>query len=360
MDQPEVAATIATRINLAAVQGDRLKLDEAERGLRQIVEESRRINGASHLNTVTAEARLGALLHATFRRSEGRALLEDAMGKTGEGTANDLPHVTTLVRRSYGVSMLAEGRIEDAENALALDVAVSRANYPGSMRLGDALRAHSAALTALGRYDQAQRELDEGLALRRPALGASAPPVTMIACRLEQARLGLARGDPSRAAQSLDAIAPPPGAALPLPVDETAARILRAQALLHQDRAADAEAAAVQALGDIVRSPLRSKFQALEADAALRLGQAQQKVGDPRRARANLERALELRTAGDAAQSPWLAEAQLALAACLIDLGQREPARALIGRAGAIQAAHPELGEHLKAPLQRAGRLAAR
>jgi tetratricopeptide (TPR) repeat protein len=129
---------------------------------------------------------------------------------------------------------------------------------------------------------------------------------------------------------------------------------------LHQDRAADAEAAAVQALGDIVRSPLRNKFQALEADAALRLGQAQQKLGDPRRARANLERALELRAAGDAAQSPWLAEAQVALAACLIDLGQREAAQALIGRAGAIQAAHPELGEHLKAPLQRAGRLAAR
>jgi len=360
MDQPEVAATIATRINLAAVQGDRLKLDEAERGLRQIVEESRRINGASHLNTVTAEARLGALLHATFRRSEGRALLDDAMGKTGEGTANDLPHVITLVRRSYGVSMLAEGRIEEAENALALDVAVSRANYPGSMRLGDALRAHSAALTALGRYEQAQRELDEGYALRRTALGASAPPIAMNAFRLEQARLALARGDPSRAAQSLDAIAPPPGAALPLPVDETAARILRAQALLHQDRAADAEAAAVQALGDIVRSPLRNKFQALEADAALRLGQAQQKLGDPRRARVNLERALELRAAGDAGQSPWLAEAQVALAACLIDLGQREAAQALIGRAGAIQAAHSELGEHLKAPLQRAGRLAAR
>jgi serine/threonine-protein kinase len=359
MDQPEVAATIATRINLAAVRGDRLKLDEAERELRQIVEESRRINGASHLNTVTAEARLGALLHATFRRSEGRALLEGALAKTGEGTANDLPHVTTLVRRSYGVSMLAEGRIEDAENALALDVAVSRANYPGSLRLGDALRAHSAALTALGRYEQAQRELDEGYALRRTALGASAPPAAMNAFRLEQARLALARGDPARAAQGLDAIAPP-GAPLPLPVDETAARILRAQALLHQDRAADAAAAALQALGDIVRSPLRNKFQALEADAALRLGQAQQKLGDPRRARANLERALELRTAGDAAQSPWLAEAQLALAACLVDLGQREAARALIGRAGAIQAAHPELGEHLKAPLQRAGRLAVR
>jgi serine/threonine-protein kinase len=362
MDQPEVAATIATRINLAAVRGDRLKLDEAERELRQIAEESRRINGAAHLNTVTAQARLGALLHATFRRSEARALLEDALAKTGEGTANDLPHVTTLVRRSYGVAMLAEGRIEAAEQALALDVAISRANYPGSMRLGDALRAHGAALSALGRYGQAQHELDEGYVLRRTALGASAPSAAMNAFRLEQARLALARGDPARATENLDAVAPPPGAAtLPLAVDETAARVLRAQALLQGERPADAEASARQALAHIVRSPLRDKFQSLEADAALRLGQAQQKQGDPRGARPNLERALELRTTGDTAQSPWLAEAQIAVASCLIDLGQHDAARALLARAGAIQAAHPELGSHLTAPLHRIGaRLASR
>ena len=258
--------------------------------------------------------------------------------------------------------MLAEGRIEDAERVLALDVAVSRANYAGSMRLGDALRAHSAALTALGRYDQAQRELDEGYALRRTALGVSAPSAAMNAFRLEQARLALARGDPARATENLDAVAAPPGAAtLPLAVDETAARVLRAQALLQQERVADAEAAARQALAEILRSPLRDKFRALEADAALRLGQAQQKQGDPRGARANLERALELRTAGDTAQSPWLAEAQLALASCLIELGQPDAARALLARAGAIQGAHPELGGHFTVPLQRIGaRLASR
>jgi serine/threonine-protein kinase len=360
MDQPEVAATIATRLNLAAVHADQLKLDAAERELRQILEESRRINGPSHINTVTAEARLGALLHSTYRRDEARALLADALAKTGEGTANELPHIITLVRRSYGVSMLAEGRMEEAERVLAADVEVSRANYAGSVRLGDALRAHGAALTALGRYDQAQRELDEGYALRRAALGPSASAAVMNGFRLEQARLALARGDAVRAIETLDAVAP---AATPLALafDANAARILRAQALLLQTHAREAEAIASQALGDVTRSPLRDKFQSLEADAALRLGQAQNRQGDPGRARPNLDRALELRLTADAAQSPWLAEAQLALAACLIDLGLGDQARALISRAAAIHAAHPELGDHWKVPMHQIGaRVASR
>ena len=353
MDQPEVAAAIATRINLAAVRADALKLDEAERDFRQILDESRRINGATHINTVTAEARLGALLHATSRREEGRALLADALAKTGEGTANDLPHMITLVRRSYGTSMLAEGRMEDAERALAQDLALSRASYPGSVRLADALRAHGAVTIALGHFDQAERELDEGYTLRRGALGKSAPPAALNAFRLEQARLALARGDPERAAASLDAVAKLSGT-LPLAVEETGARILRAHIWLQRGRPAEAAAAARQALDDIVRSPLRGKFQALEADAALRLGQAQLRAGDALAARPSLARAVELREATDDPDlSPWLAEAQIALATCLLDLGQRPAARALLSQAAAIHGLHAQLGEQFREPLRR-------
>jgi tetratricopeptide (TPR) repeat protein len=216
------------------------------------------------------------------------------------------------------------------------------------------LRAHGAALIALGRYDQARRELDEGYALRRAALGASASPAVMNGFRLEQARLALARGDPARATESLDAVAQGT-ATLPLAVDTTAARILRAQALLLQASADKAEAAAHDALEDVTRSPLRDRFRTLEADAALRLGQAQQSQGNLRQARPNLERALELRLAADAPESPWLAEAQLALASCLTDLGLRDQARALAARAAAIQAAHRELGDHWKAPMHQTG-----
>jgi tetratricopeptide (TPR) repeat protein len=130
---------------------------------------------------------------------------------------------------------------------------------------------------------------------------------------------------------------------------------LRAQAALQRRHSEESAEDAQRALDAVVRSPLRAKFRALEADAALRLGQAQQALGELPRARANLERALELRRADDAPQSPWLAEAQLALASCLLDLGQHARARALVAEAAAIEAAHPELGQHLTLPLHQIG-----
>src|SRR6185436_3406878 len=118
---------------------------------------------------------------------------------------------------------------------------------------------------------------------------------------------------------------------MPLVVDQTAARILSSQALLMLGRADEARAAARQALDMVVRSSVREYFPLLEADAALRLGQAQQRLGDPGEARASLERAVELRTANDDPQaSPWLAEADAALASCLAALGERPAARALL------------------------------
>ena len=155
-------------------------------------------------------------------------------------------------------------------------------------------------------------------------------------------------------------MAPKNASHLPLVLDGTSANILRAEAYLHLDRAADALVLAGEALDQIRRSSVRDYYQILEADAALRLGQAQQRAGDPKSARLNLERAVKLREANDDAKSPWLAEAEVALADCLIDLGERKEAHALIDQAKAIHTAQAELGEHFKVPLRRvAARLAA-
>jgi hypothetical protein len=70
---PDVAAVIATSLKLAAVRADRLEITEAERELRRILDESRRVNGETHLNTVTAQARLGALLPPADAATRGAA-----------------------------------------------------------------------------------------------------------------------------------------------------------------------------------------------------------------------------------------------------------------------------------------------
>ena len=66
-----------------------------------------------------------------------------------------------------------------------------------------------------------------------------------------------------------------------------------------------------------------------------------------------LARAVELSAElFDHEQSPKLADAQIALAECLLDLGQRDQAKALLAQANAIHASHKELGEHYRKPMR--------
>jgi tetratricopeptide (TPR) repeat protein len=207
----------------------------------------------------------------------------------------------------------------------------------------------------LGRYDEAAKRLDEAANVFIAITEGAAEPVANNPFLLEQARLFLARGDSTEAMERIAKVAPPKNAAnMALRADEVAARVLLSQALLQQGRVADAQNNARQALQEVAGSPVRDYYQTLEADAALRMGLAQHRAGDPKAARPNLERAVHLREANDdVAQSPWLAEARIALAECLIDVGQREAARRLTGKAAAIEATHKELGEQFKAPLRR-------
>ena len=123
----------------------------------------------------------------------------------------------------------------------------------------------------------------------------------------------------------------------------------------------DVPRSARAALEAVVGSPLRSYYPRLEADAALRLGNALVAAGDPQQARAHLERALELRTRYDDEKSPWLLEAKVALAACLVELHDRQRAAALIAQAQAIAHAHAELGPQFTTSLSRVSiRLASR
>jgi serine/threonine-protein kinase len=355
MDVSDVAAVTATAINLSAVRADNLELAQAEQDLRRILEQSRRVNGETHINTVTAEARLGALLHATGRRSEAMRLLDDVVAKVGDGTPNTLPHITTLVHRLAGAALVADGRLAQAQPPIAMDVEETQKFYPGSVRLAEALRVQGVLLTALGRYADAGRALDRALELRRSALGSGAPPAAYNAFLLDQARLRLARGEAASAIEALDRVAPPASATdLPRKRDAIAVQILRSQALLQQDRTVDARDAAARAVAEISASPLRDYLPSLEAEAALRLGQAQHRGGDAQAARVNLERAVALRAAtGDPTASPWLAEAQIALADCLVTLGRRQDAKGLLAGASAIQARQPELGNHLRTGLPR-------
>ena len=344
---------IAPLAQMAGAQAELLKLDEAEANFRASLAISRKLNGDTHNETLQSESRLGAFLHTTSRRSEGRRLLESALAEIERDPSKKDNSVAAVVYGFYGQSLLTGGSIEAAEKFLALEVEDARRLYPESTPLAKGLLRQGVLYTALGRYGAAAQALDESLSVWRRIAGTTADPSQENAYLLAHARLDLVRGDATTAIDRLRQVRRPANAArLPLLLDETKARIEFAKAYLLENRVADAVAVARLALDDIQRSSVRDNFQTLEADAALRSGQALQRSGDLQVAHKNLERALQLREANDDGTSPWRAEAQIALADCLIDLGERERARSLFAAAAVVHAAQKELGEHFKKPLR--------
>jgi len=349
-----LGTVITLLVEIADTQLKLVRIGEAERNLRLALSETRKRNGDLHVDTLQVETRLGSFLHATSRRVEGRQWLESALRKLGQAPGTDSPNVVSPVRRNYAAGLMADGRIDEAQQSIIADVEYLRQHFARGASMANSLRAAGSMYLASGRYDQAAKRLDDAWDIWSRTTGGAADPVGNNPYLIEQARLFLARGDASAAMERLAKVASPKYAAkLPLGVDEVTAGILLSEAALQQGRVADAQGNASDALQRIVSSSARDYFQPLEADAALRLGEAQQRAGDAKTARMNLERAVKLREANDdVTQSPWLAEAQIALADCLIELGQREPARRLIGKAAAIEATHKELGEQFRAPLQ--------
>ena len=91
-----------------------------------------------------------------------------------------------------------------------------------------------------------------------------------------------------------------------------------------------------------------------EIEYRFALGRALKGAGRAQEALPHLERTLELRQA-QYANSPRLAEAQLALADCKLTLGDAAASRALFEKAKAIHAANRELSDFYRKPLRELG-----
>jgi tRNA A-37 threonylcarbamoyl transferase component Bud32 len=342
---------IAPLAQIAGVQAELLKLDDAERNFRASWALSRKLNGETHNETLQSAARLGAFLHNTARAAEGRRLLADALAEIERDPSKQENSVAAVVYGLYGQALAADGQLEAAAGLFARELNYVRHLYPESTLLARALLHRGVLYTALGRYDAAADALDEGGKTWRDIAGAAAEPSLNNPFVLAHAQLELARGDPSAAIAALsDLRAPATVSHLPLAVDDIGARIVGAQAQLSLEQPDEAVHAARDALDVIVRSPLRMRFQTLEANAALGLGRALERNGDAAHARPNLERALQLREASAGGASPWVGEAEVALANCLLDLGDRDRARSLFEQAAAAFASQSELGAQFKRP----------
>ena len=355
MNGPSVWS-ITPLVQLAEAQIGLLDYADAEQNLRTALALSQKLVGERGGSTLQTQAKLGGFLHTTGRREEGSQLVEDALTSLTQNAARVPPEVLLALQHFQGVVMHGDGRSLPAEVFFAAGVADLRRQLPDSLPLAHMLVQQSAPLTVLGRYEAAAQALDDAWRMWSQASGDAAPPSAANSHRLALARLQLARGDTTAAEATLAAVVSPQRAGqLPLRADEVRAKVLLAELRLMQQRPDDALNAAQGAMEQLRASPLRSRFSRLEADALLRLAQAHQRLGQKALARAEVDLALSLRQASETAHSPWLAEVRIALADCLLDLGEKKAAQALFVQARTAHAAHTELGAHFRQPLARLG-----
>ena len=345
-----IGSMITSLLELAFVHQNMAHVETAERLYREALRLSRERNGDSHIDTLHAEINLAQFLHETSRTAESRRLQAHALERVGQERGTDTPSVVGSLRRRLAEALLEEGDLEKAAPLIASTLELRRRLYPNSTLLAKALYAQSSLDVARGRLVEADSSLDEAWRISRNALGPARQALTDNPFRLLRAQLRIAAGKAADTVDDLQAVvaAPlPPGVSLA--TDRVAAYAWLAAGELQLGHLETALSDARAAMSELEGSPVREYYQTLEAQVALRLGQAELRQGDARGARDLLERALALRKANHYANSPWIAESALALAECLDALADPGRARALRRDARRILALHTELGRQFSA-----------
>jgi len=201
--------------------------------------------------------------------------------------------------------------------------------------------------TAMGRYADSGRQIDEAHRIWREVGRGVAAPATHNPFVFEAVRLLLAQGRGAQAVERLKEIVLVDAGGPPL--DRVQWLLFSAQAALQLGRPADARMQARRALELLEPERESARFEDREADALLLLGQAWLAEGDPKAARAPLQRALALRERLVPSGGAWVAQAQVALARCLRTLNERGASQALLRQARAAYAMQAELGAQFSA-----------
>lgn len=317
--------------DLAEAQQSVGKFADAEQTLRDAIAAADRTHGAgSGVALMLRIARVDLLLR-TGRTAEGLALQE----ATTEAIARTRQPLDAHWRRNaeyLQTRFLYDfGRPEQAVPGLRAAVELLARELPRSVAHIERRRQLAEALTALGRLDEVDQLLDDATAgWERYTAGMSQPWMNGHLL-LARGRLRLAQGRVTDAIALLQQIVPsrmPAEAAFDAQLMRRDVALSDAWfALGEPDRAADAARSVIVTL-DRMEPPYRLPH--IEASAWVALGRAQQQLGDLTTARTSLERAVALRSNHDAQGSFWLAQAQQALANCMVRQGDVSAAHRLL------------------------------
>jgi eukaryotic-like serine/threonine-protein kinase len=274
-------------------------------------------------------------------------LLEHAKDSTLHTRGPDDAFYTPQMLLEYGWALLRSGRLEEGLSYISQAIENRRKNRPGTRYLGQMLEDQTRAFLDLGREAQARKTLDEAETIARQV---SAPPNYV---RLEdRVRVLVLAGDAEAASSAIRAYEGTMRKSNGMSMESLNVALLKSEVTLARGDAAEAARLAAEISATLKAGPAASVMQTMEARAALSQGRAALALQRPTEALPLLKRAVELRAGILDAASPALADAQVALAMCELDVGDRDQASALFARAKAIQAAHRELGREFRAALQ--------
>ncbi|MFO1338121.1 MAG: serine/threonine-protein kinase [Burkholderiaceae bacterium] len=341
--------TGATHSNLSELYRRMGRFRDADAAMAEAVRIIKASEPDDAFDIAQTELRQASLLHDMGRRAEGRALIEHCIAvfdaAKGQGEASG-----RLARLRYAEMLGREGRLAAAERLVEPLLPQLEGQAQRRALLAIALGVRSRLLLARGAADEAREAAERGIALMQQA----GTPRDLIALDLEHtlAATGLARGEAGAALARLRAAVPadtPPGVTLFAP--QMGLRWLAGEAALRAGDGAAAEAqfaamrAALQASGE---ADLHGEWLAA---AALGLGRAHRLTREPAQARPELQTAERVLAQWHAPGSPDLAEARLALADGLLDLGDRPAARAQWLRAQQALAAQGTLAARYREAL---------
>jgi eukaryotic-like serine/threonine-protein kinase len=338
------------RYSLAEVLAQRQQFDVALTLAREAAEAGAAALGADAPSVIVAHSRWAALLHAAGHRHEAHQLHRRAIDAVLRVKGPDDTMYTPVVRLELARCLLAEGRLAEGLALADAVLAVYRKHYAKSAVLANGLRIHAAFALALGRTDDARRQVEEVDAILRQA---GMRPWRLNRVVLDLARVELADARPDAALQVLERFTVWPDSESPPPrPDDVEREVLSARAHLQRGDPAAARSHAQAAVEAAATVAARGRLPGLEADAALVHGMALMADGRPAAARVPVERALALRCEFDDPISPWRAEAEAMHGGCLLQLGERAAAHEAAARAQAIVAANPSLAAEFMQPLQ--------
>lgn len=336
---------------LGTAQRKAFDFNAAEKSQRLSLELARTLKGDESVDVLQTEWRLGSFLSQTARPVEGLAFIKKAVDLASRTQGPNESFHTPMVKRAYGVHLLKYGRIEEGLTSLTQAAERLRRGRNRDFDFIDTLAWNVVAETKTGHYRQAEALLKEADVLRAQ-LGRESPG-QIDDLVLARAAFMLAKGQGDDAAKCLRESAVLPASPRDITYNWLDASIAHAGVELAQGRPAAARERAGEVQRRLEERGLAVYFKRWLSEAALVEGKSLLLENRAADALPRLQRAVQLGSeVYDPQRSPELADAKIALATCLVDLGRGGQARAMGSQAKAIHKANKELGEHYRQPLR--------